>query len=67
MIVNFDTEKKTATELVEEGLGLIAAGTYREGSVNKNPSEAIERLDLVLSILMNMKQDYLKIKNAGIV
>ena len=67
MIVNFDTEKKTSNELVEEGIGLIAAGTYREGTVNKNPSEAVDRLDSVISVLLNIKQDYMKLKNAGIV
>lgn len=47
----------TPEELVEEGLGLISRGMFREGYTNKNPKEAASMGWSVVSVIRDISFD----------
>lgn len=48
----------TPEELVEEGLGLISRGMFREGYTNKNPKEAASMGWTVRNVIADMCYDF---------
>jgi hypothetical protein len=44
----------TPEEIIEEGLGLVSRGMFREGCTNKNPKEAASMGWSVVSVVRDM-------------
>lgn len=57
------SDDKTASQLIEEGVGLIAQGMYRKADREKNPQAAYEDGMAAVNVIRHMAFDFLKKSN----